>query len=146
MRTTRKTIPLFPALTPIPPTARCLCRQRPKRFPGGQGLQLSYLLFLPSLSVGYILVPETQIRRTNRKWRKTRAEGRTAGDNEPEERESNSLSLSDAPLIPYYSRIWEKKDGRGAKYVVKQREEEAEQNRMKEEKRRKQEAAAKRPC
>jgi len=42
-------------------------------------------------------------------------------------------------------RIWEKKYGKGAKHVVKQREEEVERMRVKEEKRRKREAATKRP-
>jgi len=43
------------------------------------------------------------------------------------------------------SRIWEKKYGKGAKHVVKQREEEAEKRKIKEEKRRQREVAAKRP-
>lgn len=43
------------------------------------------------------------------------------------------------------SRIWEKKYGKGAKHVLKQREEEAEKKRIKEEKHRQREAAAKRP-
>ena len=44
-----------------------------------------------------------------------------------------------------YSRIWEKKYGKGAKHVVKQREEEAEKKRIKKERRRQREVAAKRP-
>jgi hypothetical protein len=43
------------------------------------------------------------------------------------------------------SRIWEMKYGKGAKHVVKHREEEAEKKEIKEEKRRQREAAAKRP-
>lgn len=70
---------------------------------------------------------------------------RTAEVNELEERESSSLLLSDAVLIGYYSRIWEKKYGKGAKHVVKQREEGAEKSRIKEEKRRQREIATKRP-
>jgi len=44
-----------------------------------------------------------------------------------------------------YFRIWEKKYGKGAKHVVKQREEEAEKKRVKEEKRRQRETAVRRP-
>ena len=42
-------------------------------------------------------------------------------------------------------RIWEKKYGKGAKRIVKQREEETERKKMKEEKRRQREAAARHP-
>ena len=47
--------------------------------------------------------------------------------------------------VTKHSRIWEKKYGKGAKHVVKQREEEAEKKRIKEEKRRQPGVAAKRP-
>lgn len=75
-----------------------------------------------------------------------RQRGRTAGVNGLEGRKFGPLSVSPIHnLILKYSRIWEKKYGRGAKHVVKQREEEAEKKRTKEEKRRQREAAAKRP-
>lgn len=69
-----------------------------------------------------------------------RARGRTAEVKELGGRKSNLFSLFEASLITKCSRIWEKKYGRGAKHVVKQREEEAEKK-----KRRQREAAAKRP-
>jgi hypothetical protein len=71
--------------------------------------------------------------------------GRTAEANEPEERELDPLSLFDRVFIMHCFRIWEKKYGKGAKHVVKQREEDAEKQKIKEEKRRLREAAAKRP-
>ena len=76
---------------------------------------------------------------------KTRTGGRTAEVNELGERKFYPLPLSKAALIIKRSRIWEKKYGKGAKHVVKQREEETEKKRMKEEKGRQREAAAKRP-
>jgi len=68
---------------------------------------------------------------------------RIAEASEPEERKLRPLLLCD--IIINYSRIWEKKYGKGAKHVVKQREDEAEKRRIREEKRRQREAAPKRP-
>jgi hypothetical protein len=79
-----------------------------------------------------------------KRW-KGRPRGRTAEVNEHEERESGYLSPSDGPLIASHSRIWEKKYGKGAKHVVKRREEEVEKIKIKEEKRRQRETATKRP-
>jgi hypothetical protein len=58
---------------------------------------------------------------------------------------SPHFPLPDAEPDVNYSRIWEKKYGKGAKHVVKRREEEAEVKKIKEEKRHKREAVAKRP-
>jgi hypothetical protein len=88
---------------------------------------------------------EIRIQRTSWKAWKARPREGTAEVNELEERESSSPSLSNAALIIHYSRIWEKKYGKGAKHVIKRREEEAEKNKMKEEKRRQRETASKRP-
>ena len=71
--------------------------------------------------------------------------GRIVEVNELGERKFYSLPLSREALIAKRSRIWEKKYGKGAKHVLKQREEEAEKKRVKEERRRQREAAAKRP-
>ena len=61
--------------------------------------------------------------------------GRTAGVDELERRESDSLLVSPIQnLILKHPRIWEKKYGRGTKYIIKQREVEAEKKRIKEEK------------
>ena len=57
----------------------------------------------------------------------------------------SSLPLFDETPTINCVRIWEKKYGKGAKHVVKQREEEAEKQKIKEEKRRQREATAKRP-
>ena len=69
--------------------------------------------------------------------------GRTAEARELGERKFDLLSLFQTTLKHF--RIWEKKYGKGAKHIVKQREEETEKKRMKEEKRRRREATARRP-
>ena len=71
--------------------------------------------------------------------------GRTEEANELEEREFDSLSRSDIDMMTRCSRIWEKKYGKGAKHVVRLREEEAEKKRVKDEKRRQRDAGIKRP-
>ena len=48
-------------------------------------------------------------------------------------------------LIVKHFRVWEKKYGKGAKRIIKPREEETKRKKMKEEKRRQRETAARRP-
>ena len=80
-------------------------------------------------------------------WRpwKAKVAGRTEEVNELEERKFSPLSRFDIDKVTWCSRIWEKEKGKGAKHVVKLREEEAEKKRIKDEKRRQREAATKRP-
>ena len=129
------------SLPPIPILIPTFPHQKSQSLPEEWELRLSCLLF----RLVIYPVPETRIRKMSWKPWKTRTGGRTAEVSELGERKFYPLSISKAALIIKCSRIWEKKYGKGAKHVVKQREEETEKKRVKEEKGRQREAAAKRP-